>query len=612
MAEYNKKLIDIELLKEKYRVSTEAYELSRIDAEEVLDFYHNYQYDDFTINSIRNVGQPVETYNIIKWFAHILTAHYATQVQTIKVMPQTERDTDLAFVLQDLLDVIFRQNKMETEGDKIKLHGLLTGLLCSYQTAIDTGKKDEYGRPIYQVKIVHIPSDEIMLDPMSRLEDYSDAEYIHRHKWISMRQLKKRFKLSKETIDNLEAYRNTTDNPFADFDRKHPNQNRHNIYRTDEFFMVVHTIIEDDDGDVWSCYWCCDEILLKEKIEYKEFKFPYRVEKLYQGNRTSYYGVFREIMEIQKSINQCLIKIQRLANTAKVLVNNTAVTDRAQFVDDISSISAVAFVDDINGIRVEQRKAEISDQYILIDRLLERAKNIIGITDSMLGISAASDSGRKFQLEHNVSIYSLNYLTKRIEQYYRMLARDVLALVKETYTAHQVISVVDQDLGARWLEINKPIQFSPELADSIPTNAFIDDKNNIVEMKQDDDGVPEYDANGEILVEPIPTKDSQIYFADTQIEIDTQDTHNDQERAQIVYETMLSGAAGQAMLQINPADFFGANADIIKLLGVRKGQKLIDRFERTAQLVAQQGNQPPEEESPLPKKQSQQLRVPRG
>ena len=65
--------------------------------------------------------------------------------------------------------------------------------MCSYVNVSKTGETDEFGRPKYKIEINHIPAMEIVMDPMSRLDDYSDARYIHRFKWMAKEQVIKQF-----------------------------------------------------------------------------------------------------------------------------------------------------------------------------------------------------------------------------------------------------------------------------------------------------------------------------------------------------------------------------------------------------------------------------------
>ena len=238
-----------------------------------------------------------------------MLGYYSTLVNTVKVAPVQEQDVMTAALLNDVAHYTFRVNNFDAEGDKVKLDGLLTGLTCAYLDVVDTNEKDEFGRPIYEIKMSHVPALEIVLDPLSSADDYSDARFIHRFKWVSKEAMIKLF--GKKALEDLEAYFNHLEVSEADFAAMHNQEfvGRHKVY---DNYLLVHSIIEDDKGDVWSCHWCQDTLLSKKKITYKEVRFPYRVEKIHTSNIPEFYGIFREVMASQDAINQALLKIQQM------------------------------------------------------------------------------------------------------------------------------------------------------------------------------------------------------------------------------------------------------------------------------------------------------------
>lgn len=304
---------DVGTLQDTLKLGYDAYEESRIEGAEVLNFFHNRHYTSTQLATLENRGQPAETFNVIKLFGRLLLGYYSSVVNTVKISPRQYGDILNAQLLNDIISYEMESNHFETEGDKIKLDGLLQGLMCVYVDVKDTGERDQFGRKIRELDLSHVPAEEIVLDPMSRLEDYSDARFLHRFKWMSeeliIKILKKFGKTSKEIddlLDKLEAYSNHLNVEEADFEYAHQDQFDGHFKKYDNY-LIVHSIIEDDDGKTWGIYWCADEELHRYEITYKEVKFPYRVHKIHTSNKTEYYGIFREVIESKKlSIRLCL------------------------------------------------------------------------------------------------------------------------------------------------------------------------------------------------------------------------------------------------------------------------------------------------------------------
>ena len=574
--------IDIGTLKDTFKISYEAFEESRKEAKVVMDLYHNRQYTDNQLTVLENRGQPKETFNVIKMFGRMLLGYYSTIVNTVKVSPKQEDDIYTAAILNDLIDYIFRSNNFSTEDDKIKLDLILSGLMCCYVDVKDTGEKDEFGRPKYNISINHVPSLEIALDPMSRLEDYSDARYIHRFKWISKEACEKLFGKSK--VKELESYNNHLDIDEAEFSYIYNNQ-FYGQYQVFDNYLIVHTIITDDNDKTWSIYWSGETILSKEEITYKEVKNPYRVHKLHNSNRTEYYGIFREVVETQHAINQALIKIQLMVNTQKAFVEDNAVDNLANFIDQFNRVNAVIPVKDLQGIKIENLTREVMDQYTIIDRALDRIQRILSINDSFLGMAYASDSGAKVRLQQNASVVALRYVTVKVQQFYRLLGWDILNLIKQYYTFHDVIRIADTLEGQRWIEINQPIVLA---TGNVLPNGQPEMRYALEEVSDPASGEPIKDDFGNIILAPIPTKDTDITFTKADIQVESVAYADEDEKNQVVLEQFLNGPVGNILSQVNPMGYFKAASLAIKNTKTKYSLELAGILDSTAMMLTQQ------------------------
>lgn len=577
--------IDIETLKDTFKISYDTFKDSREESLKVLDYYHNRQYTDNQLMVLENRGQPAETFNIVKMFGRMLLGYYSTVVNTVKVNPAQVDDIYTAAILNDLVDYTFRTNNFDSEGDKIKLDCMLTGLMCSYVDVQKSGEFDEFGRPKYTIKIHHVPSIEIAIDPMSVLDDYSDARYIHRFKWLSKEVCENLF--GKNKVKELDSYHNHLNIDEAEFS-KYFNNEFMGYYKVFDNYLIVHTVITDDNDKTWSIYWSGDVILSKKEITYKEVKNPYRVHKLHASNRAEYYGIFREVMETQNAINQALIKIQLMVNTQKAFVEDGAVENLATFTDQFNRVNAVIPVKSLAGIRIENLTREVLDQYTVIDRALDRVQRILSINDSFLGMAYASDSGAKVKLQQNASIVALRYVTSKVEQFYRLLGWDIMNLIKQYFTAHDVLRIADSYEGQKWVEINKPIQMPTgrTLPDGSPELQYI-----LEEVIDPETNKPMIDLNGNIIMAPIPYKDTEIAFTKADITVESVAYNDEDERSRLMIEQAINGPVGNMLSQVNPSGYFQAASFAIKSTRVKYSQELGNILEQTAQMLSG-GNNP--------------------
>jgi len=586
---------NIEDIRDTFKIGYEQYNNSRKEANEVWDLYHNRHYTSDQLATLENRGQPAETFNVIKMFARMLVGYYSTVVNTVVVRPRHPRDITSATVLNDTINYIFEQNRMDIEGDQIKLGGLVSGLLCAYEEVVDSGKVDQFNRPLYECKVHHVPDYELVLDPRSELDDYSDAKFLHRFKWMHEDDVKRTF--GKEAMEKMSPYLNYVNASEADFEFKNDNYaydygyegyGFRGYYRVHDNYLIVHTVMVDEDNRRWSVYWHDNIILEKQEITTKAARWPYRVQKLHSSNKTEFYGVFREVIEPQKAINQALLQIQMMANTTKVFVEENAVDNMEEFKTMVNRINGVIPVLRLNGIRMEQMTKEVLDQYTIIDRALDRIQRVLGINDSFLGMAYASDSGRKVKLQQSATIMSLRYVTARIESFYQSLAWDVAKLAQQYYRANQFLLLTDAMTGERWVEINRPqMQWSGQY-DQQGQPVFVPI---LAEVLDPANGEPMEDDEGNLIFAPVTEQGTDFEFTEFNVKIESSSYNDEDEKGQLMLESVMSGQIGTMLAQTNPAGFFNIASLAMKTMGTKYSPQMSEILEQTAQMM-QQGGQP--------------------
>ena len=571
----------IEDLQDTFTYGYDVYKTSREEADEVWNLYHNRHFTPAQLSVLENRGQPAETFNVVKMYARMLVGYYSTVVNTAIVNPVHYDDITVASLLNDVVSHTFKANRYDSvEGDKVKLSGMISGLLVSYVDVVDTGKRDNYNRPINKVTLSHVPDSEIVLDPASTADDYSDASFLHRFKWVSEAIVVKLF--GKAKLKELDAYYNHLNINESEFEYLY-GERFVGKYKVHNNYLIVHSVIEDDKGERWSIYWSQDTILKKERITAKEVRWPYRVEKLHTSDKAEYYGMFREVKASQHALNQAVLKIQLMVNSTKVFVQNGAVENIAEFETAYNRVSGIIPTLQNSGIRVDQLAKEIQDQYIIIDRALDRIQKTLGINDSFLGMAYASDSGRKVKLQQSATIMSLRYVTARIESFYELLAYDVGNLAKQYYTATQLLRITDAVTGQRWVELNQPItewsgkmnpDGSPELVPVLSPEVNPANPEEFLE-----------DGEGNIVIGPVSRQETEFTFTEFEIDMQSSSYNDEDEKAQLLLETFMSGAIGQMTMQANPAGFFKMAALSIKSVHTKYSPNIVEVLEQTAQML---------------------------
>ena len=564
-----------------YKISEEAYKNSIAEGKEVIDLYHNRQYTQAQLDTIAENGQPAETFNVIKMMSNAMIGYMDTVVSKINIEPRYMSSATTALLLHDVVEYTLDKNDFEVLNKRVKLDGILTGLMVLYEEVVDTGVTDKYGQIIHDIKLSHIPSWQVRIDPMSNLDDYSDAKGINHFKWLREAELIEMF--GEDAIKGLTEYYNFLDGDTeADYDREYTSGRENGRYKQYDSFLIVKTVIRFK-GKVWSVIWNDEYILEKKEISTNTVRFPYRVVKMSNSDISEYYGPFRDITETQKAINQALLQIQLLVNTSKAFVEDNAVEDVEEFKELFGRVNAIIPVLDLQGIKVEDMSRDIASQYAIIDQALDRIKAVLGINDSFLGNSYASDSGRKVAMQTQSAASQMTSVTDKVQFMFKMIGQDLIGLIQQFYTAEQVFRIADPLNSEHYVHINKPIemptgQVTPE-GDLVTSLVWTEDV--------DEQGRPREDSEGAIMMKPLTEPDTTLQFSEVDVKIVSSNTQNADERNQLLMETFVNGPAGQILMQTNPAAYLRTLAMQVSEFGTKHSIEIARLLMETAMGIEQ-------------------------
>ncbi len=566
-------------MQDAFAISRDVYEPSDIEAQECIDMYHNRQYTQAELDVLTSRDQPVETFNIIKMFSNAVEGYMESTVHDVQIAPRYMSNPASALLLNDTVGYVLDTNEFEMEGAKCVLDGILTGKLCVDYDIVDTEEVDTFGRKVKELRINHLPAMRTRIDPMSEKDDMSDAVHWHSWKWVSAEEFKNTWGSRKEArATSYSTY--GVDDKMTEFENKY-NIRFHGKFNEWDNYLVIRTVMRDGDK-TYSVIWHEDMILEKKLIPYKKVQSPIRVVKLSRSDKAEHYGLFREIIESQKAINQALIQIQLLINTKKAFVEKDAVEDVDVFRDEFNRVNEVVQVKDLEGFKIEDLSKDVLQQYTIIDKGLERCKTVLGINDSFLGQAFAADSGRKVNLQANSSKSQMTPIVKRIKFFYKMVGTDTVNFIQQYYTSSQILRVSDKVNGDRFLALNQPIQMPTGNVDAqgqMETNPVFD------EEIDPDTGEAMEDGDGNILMTPVADPDTDIRFQTVDVKVEAVPYNNAAEQNQLLFETFLNGPTGQSVLQTNPAGYFKIAGMNVAEFGTKSAPAIAEVLYQTGQMV---------------------------
>ena len=567
--------------RDAYTISENAYRNSILEGKETIDLYHNRQYTEAQLTKLAENGQPAETFNVVKMMTNSMIGYMDTMLTTINIEPRYMSSATTALLLNDVVEYTLDRNNFDTVSKKMKLDGILTGLMVCYEEVVDSGKTDKYGRVVNEIKLSHVPSWKVRLDPMSDLDTYEDAKFIHTFKWMREDELVELFGAKK--IKGLTEYYNFLDGDSqAEYQREYIAGTETGKYKEHDSYLVVKTVIRYKKK-MYSVIWNDEYVLEKVELKGNKLKFPYRITKISDSDISEYYGPLRDITETQKAINQALLQIQLLVNTSKAFVEEGAVANMDEFKKSFTRVNAIIPVSDLQGIKIEDMSKDVASQYMIIDQALTRIKAVLGINDSFLGQAFASDSGRKVAMQAKSSASQLTTFTARVSFMYKMIGEDLVSLIQQYYKAEQVFRIADPLNTEHYVMINKPL--------AMPTGEITPDGTLVTNLvwteSIDEKGNPREDENGNILMSPLNDPNTDLEFSEVDIKSVATNTQNADERNQLLMETFVNGPAGQILMQTNPAAFLRTLAMMVSEFGTKHSLEIARLLMETAMGIEQ-------------------------
>ena len=547
-----------ELLKraqDYFKISMDEYETSRVEAKEIREFNHNKHYTIAQLNVLANRQQPAETFNIIKSYKRVLAGYLASTVSEVNVKASHPKYTTKAVVANDIVKYVLKQNKFDMIRTDIQDELILSGL-CGYELIPIFKKVDPLGIPDVDIQVRYIEENELALDPIFNNYDYSDGRFIHTFKWVPNDVLSNY--LTPDMIKKLEAQRNT--NIWVNtFDTNNTTFN--GVYTTFNNSLIIKTQLKYK-SKMYELLWCGDILIYKKEISKFTIR-PFTME--FDKESTEYYGLFREVLESQKAINQALIQIQLMVNTDKVFVMPSALVDNdlENFKRMYDRVNAIIPIKDLNGYKVENMSGDVVAQYNIINSALDRIKQVLNLNDSFLGMAGSSASGRQVKLQQDMSVSALSYLTTKINFIYESLALDILDMAKEYFKANKVLRVTDKLTGDRYVELNKPVTL----------NGKVQWKK--VEQKE-----------GKLVMIPWVYKDTTLDDLDYEVEVFTANYNSTDDLEKLQLDNIIQGPAGQMLMNTNPASYAKIVSIQTKSMKTRNSEYIAEIFEEIAEKLS--------------------------
>jgi hypothetical protein len=95
------------------------------------------------------------------------------------------------------------------------------------------------------------------------------------------------------------------------------------------------------------------------------------------------------------------------------------------------------------------------------------------------------------------------------------------------------------------------------------------------------------DKEGNILLAPVSEEGTDFEFSDVDVKIESSAYNDEDEKGQLMLESVMSGNIGQQLAQVNPAGFFKISSLALKTMGTKYSPEISEIMDQTAQMLSQ-------------------------
>ena len=557
---------DLQTIKETFQMGYDAYENSYKRADEIVAMSKGKMYTAKQLRILAERGQPAEHFNVIALFNRSLQGYFSSVVNTIHTKSVGFSHVETANTLNIGIEYTLRVNDWDYLRDRLQLSAYNSGTMTVGYSIKKIGT-DPFGRDMNQIELENVPYFEVVRDPKSRKPDYSDGRFQHRFRWLSEDEVE--FLFPNCNLQKLSAFANETGVESADY--KYTQNSRFSgNYNVFNEYLVVHSAIVDNKGVTWEVWWCGDTELKRQKLQFDSLRFPYRQLLVNSEDEDKEFnGIYNDVVESQKAINQAILQIQQLANGSKVLVEDNAVEDSDAFQTAWARVNSVIDVQKIAGIQVIEFSRDIAQQYTIIDKAFDRIQRVLHVNDAFLGNAFSQDSGKKVALQKNSAMMALRYIGMNLDMMYRFIGIDIIYLLRQYVDATMEIEQEETPGSGKkgvWSMVNVPLL---GLDDMPVTRTIIKD--------------------GKPFKKIINDPDYSFMFDRMNVKVESIPYDMDDSADKLMMENTLQGPAGQIVANANPGEYLKIASLSIREHRTKNSNKIADALDAMA---AQMGSLP--------------------
>jgi hypothetical protein len=463
--------IDVGDLVRMFEDSEEATLAARQNSERDRDYYDNIQLTAKELETLKKRGQPPVIDNRIKTKIDYLIGLEKQQRIDPRALPRTPMHEEDAEAASQALKYVADDQDYDAKRSAIWKNLLIEG---SGGISVAVEKANDG----WQIVLRRWAWDRMFADPHSSEPDYSDAGYLGGVIWMDYEEALAQYPDRKDILDNTMSEAGNLSETYDD-------KPKFRLWADKKRKRIRVCVIWLKRNNAWYfAEFTKGGILKAGPSPYVDDKGESDCELIFQRayvNRDNEsYGLVREMISLQDSINKRASKSLHLLSTRQVWYEDGAVDDINLFQREVHrpdgklKFSPGSLKD--GRVQVQSNQDMATSHF----QLLQDAKNAIDLKgpnatmmgDKTQGSSAAS--GRAIIASQQGGMIQLGDLTDHLRHLDKRVFRTIWNRIRQFWDAEKWVRITDDERNVKWVGVNvdpaqiqMAMQQQPEMADRI-------------------------------------------------------------------------------------------------------------------------------------------------
>ncbi len=188
---------------------------------------------------------------------------------------------------------------------------------------------------------------------------------------------------------------------------------------------------------------------------YKHNRFPFTPIWGYRRGRDGMpYGVIRSLRDIQDDINKRASKAQFILSTNKTIMEEGAVKDMAEFMEEVARPDGVIVVQGNKRLEINVDRDLAASHMQLMSQGISMIQSVSGVTDELMGKTTNAKSGVAIQARQEQGSMSTSKLFDNLRFAVQTQGEKTLSLVEQYFTEQKQFRITNQRMTPEYIDIN--------------------------------------------------------------------------------------------------------------------------------------------------------------